>query len=341
MGAAYPSPAWTSQWSCRAGKNITCFGRAASTTRRVLVPTFVRRAGTPRYRVSRCANASYGPSMRSTVSHRAISSPSYSAYTSSSGHSMLHNLRIAIASSMPPRGDAPQAHDAPPTGGRAVAPGPGRLCPLQRDIEVQLLTAQPEADAPTGRFRNEVHGLSAGRGVAPHQPHANGHATRGNHRLGAECDGTVHDGHFLARARLPRREPAADGDLHPNHAPLAQGGRSERVQQRRLPPRDPGPPPVGVFLPQRQPATRPTDQATRERHPSEAPRVRLREGAEQALELRRATPQREPQVRLPRATDRGAGEQPRFARCPLDHPQVVSQAVIRGLGGDCKRHADP
>ena len=103
MCAAYPSPVWTSQWSCRAGKNITCFGLAASTTSRVLVPTFVRRASTPRYRVSRWANASYGPSMRSTVSHGAISSPSYSAYTSSSGHSMLQSLRIAIASSMPPR----------------------------------------------------------------------------------------------------------------------------------------------------------------------------------------------------------------------------------------------
>src|SRR5216684_617036 len=103
MCAAYPSPVWTSQWSCRAGKNITCFGLAASTTSRVLVPTFVRRASTPRYRVSRWANASYGPSMRRTVSHGAISSPSYSAYTSSSGHSMLQSLRIAIASSRPPR----------------------------------------------------------------------------------------------------------------------------------------------------------------------------------------------------------------------------------------------
>src|SRR2546425_1116156 len=28
MCAAYPSPVWTSQWSCRAGKNITCFGLA-------------------------------------------------------------------------------------------------------------------------------------------------------------------------------------------------------------------------------------------------------------------------------------------------------------------------
>src|SRR5438034_4552953 len=46
MCAAYPSPVWTSQWSCRAGKNITCFGLAASTTSRVLVPTFVRRAST-------------------------------------------------------------------------------------------------------------------------------------------------------------------------------------------------------------------------------------------------------------------------------------------------------
>src|SRR2546425_6391443 len=57
MCAAYPSPVWTSQWSCRAGKNITCFGLAASTTSRVLVPTFVRRASTPRYRVSRCARS--------------------------------------------------------------------------------------------------------------------------------------------------------------------------------------------------------------------------------------------------------------------------------------------
>src|SRR5438876_8074516 len=69
MCAAYPAPVCTSQWSCRAGKNITCFGLAASTTRRVLVPTFVRRASTPRYRVSRWAKASYGPSISSTVSH--------------------------------------------------------------------------------------------------------------------------------------------------------------------------------------------------------------------------------------------------------------------------------
>src|SRR5207244_1139159 len=69
----------------------------------VVLEVVVGRASTPRDRVSRWANASYGPSMRSTVSHGAISSPSYSACTSSSGHSMLQSLRIAIASSMPPR----------------------------------------------------------------------------------------------------------------------------------------------------------------------------------------------------------------------------------------------
>src|SRR3989449_1792167 len=70
---------------------MTCLGRAASTTKRVLVPTLVRRASTPRYRVSRCANASYGPSMRSTVSHGAISSPSYSAYRSEEHTSELQS----------------------------------------------------------------------------------------------------------------------------------------------------------------------------------------------------------------------------------------------------------
>src|SRR5207302_9776980 len=48
-----------------------------------------------------------------------------------------------------------QADDVHGDGERAVAAGPGRLGPLQRDIEVQRLTAQPEADAPTGRLRNE------------------------------------------------------------------------------------------------------------------------------------------------------------------------------------------
>src|SRR5205809_5263702 len=80
---------------------MTSFGLAAATTRRVFVPTLVRRASTPRYSVSRWANASYGPSMRSTVSHGSISSPSYRAETWSSPQSMLHSLRIAMASSMP------------------------------------------------------------------------------------------------------------------------------------------------------------------------------------------------------------------------------------------------
>src|SRR2546428_13189779 len=41
--------------------------------------------------------------MRSTVSHGAISSPSNRAYTCTSSQSILHSLRMAIASSIPPR----------------------------------------------------------------------------------------------------------------------------------------------------------------------------------------------------------------------------------------------
>src|SRR5256885_17224680 len=76
MWAAYPSPVCTSQWSCRAGKNITCFGLAASTTRRVLVPTFVRRGGTPQDRGLQGGEGAVGAPLGGPPLPRAVSSPS-------------------------------------------------------------------------------------------------------------------------------------------------------------------------------------------------------------------------------------------------------------------------
>src|SRR5439155_5797504 len=110
-------------------------------------------------------------------------------------------------------------------------------------------------------------------------------------------DGTVDDRHLLARAGLAGGELAAQRDLHPDHAPLADAGWPEGVQEGRPAPRDPGPAPVAVFLPQRQAATRPADLAPAEKQPHQVHGVRLGERAEQALELARAGPQPEPEVR--------------------------------------------
>src|ERR1051325_6190919 len=82
--------------------------------------------------------------------------------------------------------DDAQADGVRIDGEGAVAPGPGRVGPLEPDVELGRLTAQGEADPATGCFRDQVDRPLAARGVAANERQADQHAPRWDDRPGIE-----------------------------------------------------------------------------------------------------------------------------------------------------------